>query len=87
MSISSRFPTSRAARSKVCSREVVLDIAELQLIDSSGINAIPRLTQTAVRIRHRVALLSHNVLRVLDFLNVEGGRGIRVERRPSGGRS
>jgi anti-anti-sigma factor len=68
-------------------REVVLDIEELVFVDSSGLKAILRLTETACP--HGIVLRwpRDNVLRVLDILNVEGVRGIRVERRPSGGPS
>jgi hypothetical protein len=53
-------------------------------VDSSGIKAILRLTETACPHGIVLRLPRDDVLRVLDILSVEGARGIRVERRPSG---
>ena len=62
-------------------QEVVLDIADLAFIDTSGINAILRLTETICP--HGVVLRSprNNVQRALEILGVEQIRGVRVERR------
>ena len=76
-----------AARWSIPRGRSSLDIEELEFVDSSGIKAILRLAETVCP--HGIVLRwpRDNVLRVLDILNVEGVRGIRVERRPSGGPS
>lgn len=63
-------------------REVVLDIADLAFLDSSGVRAILRLAETACP--HGLVLRwpRGNVLRALEILGVEKVRGIRIQRRP-----
>jgi anti-anti-sigma factor len=62
-------------------REVVLDLGELEFIDSAGLRAIVRLSEDVCP--HGIVLRSprDNVLRVLEMLNIERIRSIRVERR------
>jgi anti-anti-sigma factor len=61
-------------------REVVLDIADVEYIDSAGIRELLRLHRTCP---NGIVLRwpRDNILRVLDSLAVETIRGIRVERR------
>jgi anti-anti-sigma factor len=61
--------------------EVVLDIADLAFVDTSGISTILRLVETTCP--HGLVLRwpRDNVLRVLDNLGIEQIQGVRVERR------
>lgn len=63
------------------SREVVLDIADLAFMDSSGVKAIVRLAETACP--HGIVLKwpRENVLRALELMAIERIAGIRIERR------
>jgi anti-anti-sigma factor len=63
------------------SHEVVLDIADLAFMDSSGIKAIVRLAETACP--HGILLKwpRDNVLRALELMEIERITGIRIERR------
>lgn len=63
------------------SREVVLDIADLSFMDSSGVKAIVRLAETACP--HGIVLKwpRDNVLRALELMEIERVAGIRIERR------
>jgi anti-anti-sigma factor len=60
--------------------EVVIDLADLEFMDSSGVKAIVRLTETAcphgIILRHP----RNNVLRALELIGVERIAGIRIER-------
>jgi anti-anti-sigma factor len=61
--------------------EVVLDVADLAFVDTSGISTILRLVETTCP--HGLVLRwpRDNVLRVLENLGVEQIQGVRVERR------
>jgi anti-anti-sigma factor len=63
------------------SHEVVLDIADLAFMDSSGVKAIVRLAETACP--HGILLKwpRDNVLRALELMEIERITGIRIERR------
>lgn len=63
------------------SHEVVLDIADLAFMDSSGVKAIVRLAETACP--HGIVLKwpRENVLRALELMAIERIAGIRIERR------
>ena len=62
-------------------REVVLDMADLEFIDSAGMRAILRMAETVCP--HGLVLRwpQDNVLRALELLGVETIAGIRVDRR------
>lgn len=62
-------------------REVVLDLTNLEFIDSAGLRSILRLADSVCP--HGLVLRwpQDNVLRALDLLGVETIAGIRVERR------
>lgn len=62
-------------------REVVLDLTDLEFIDSAGLRSILRLADSVCP--HGLVLRwpQDNVLRALDLLGVETIAGIRVERR------
>jgi anti-anti-sigma factor len=62
-------------------REVVLDIADVEYIDSAGIRELLRLHRTSCPNGIVLRWPRDNILRVLDSLAVETIRGIRVERR------
>lgn len=61
-------------------QEVLLDIAELDFIDTSGINAILRLAETSPQ-GLVLRWPRDNVMRVLDNLGIQQIQGVRVERR------
>jgi anti-anti-sigma factor len=63
------------------SHEVVLDIADLAFMDSSGVKAIVRLAETACP--HGILLKwpRDNVLRALELMEIERITGIRIQRR------
>lgn len=63
------------------SRRVVLDISDLEFLDSSGVKAILRVAEEACP--HGLILFHprDNLQRVLDILAVEKVVGISVERR------
>ena len=63
------------------SHEVVLEIADLAFMDSSGVKAIVRLAETACP--QGIVLKWHrgNVLRALEIMGIERIAGIRIERR------
>lgn len=62
-------------------REVVLDIADVSLIDSAGARAILRLAASSCPNGLVLNLPRENVQRVLDTLRIEEVPGIRVKRR------
>ena len=62
-------------------REVVLDIAELVFIDTSGISAIIRLAETDCPIGLVLRSPRDNVARVLENLGIDDIQGIRVDPR------
>jgi anti-anti-sigma factor len=61
--------------------EVILDIADLEFLDSSGLKAIVRLADDACPRGLVLRRPRDNVLRVLEALRIEDVAGIRVERR------
>ena len=61
--------------------EVVIDIAELDFIDTSGINAILQLADTACPNGLVLRSPRSNVMRVLDNLAIQQIQGVRVETR------
>ncbi|HEX5902395.1 MAG TPA: STAS domain-containing protein [Actinomycetota bacterium] len=62
-------------------REVVLDISDLEFIDSAGLRAIVRLSEDVCPYGIVLRAPRDNVLRVLEMLSIERVAGIRVERR------
>jgi anti-anti-sigma factor len=62
-------------------REVVLNIADLAFVDSSGVRAILRLAETACPNGVLLRWPPNNVLRTLEILAVEQVPGIRIQRR------
>jgi anti-anti-sigma factor len=62
-------------------REVVMNIAELEFVDSSGVRAILRLAETACPNGVVLRWPRNNVLRTLEMLAVERVPGIRIQRR------
>ena len=62
-------------------RVVVLDLGELEFIDSAGLRAIVRLSEDVCPYGIVLRSPRDNVLRVLEMLNIERIRSIRVERR------
>ena len=62
-------------------REVVLNIADLTFVDTSGIRAILRLAETACPNGVVLRWPPNNVLRALEILSVEKVPGIRIQRR------
>jgi len=74
-----------AAAAVDTTQEVVIDIADLAFIDTTGVRAILRLAETSCP--HGILLRwpRSNVLRALEILGVEHVRGIRVERREASG--
>ena len=62
-------------------REVVLTIADLTFVDSSGVRAILRLAETACPNGVVLRWPPNNVLRTLEILAIENVPGIRIERR------
>ena len=62
-------------------REVVLDISNLEFIDSAGLRAIVRLSEEVCPYGIVLRAPRDNVLRVLEMLSIERVAGIRVERR------
>jgi anti-anti-sigma factor len=62
-------------------REVVLDIADLGFIDSSGVNAILQLAATSCPNGMVLRRPREGVQRVLDIRKIEEVPGIRVQRR------
>jgi anti-anti-sigma factor len=62
-------------------REVVLNIADLAFLDTSGIRAILRLAKATCSNGLVLRWPRDNVLRALEILGVEKVRGIRIERR------
>jgi anti-anti-sigma factor len=62
-------------------REVVLDIADLGFIDSSGVNAILQLAATSCPNGMVLGRPREGVQRVLDIRKIEEVPGIRVQRR------
>jgi anti-anti-sigma factor len=65
-------------------REVVLDVADLAFLDTSGVRAILRLAETTCPNGLVLRWPRDNVLRALEILGVEEVRGIRIQRRPAG---
>lgn len=65
-------------------REVVLDIADVEYIDSAGIRELLRLHRTSCPNGIVLRWPRDNILRVFDSLALETIRGIRVERRSLG---
>ena len=65
-------------------REVILDVAELAFLDTSGVRAILRLAETTCPKGLVLRWPRDNVLRALEILAVEEVRGIRIQRRPAG---
>jgi anti-anti-sigma factor len=63
------------------SREVVLDLGDLEFIDSAGLRAVVRLSEDACPYGVVLRSPQHNVLRVIEMLSIEKIAGIRVERR------
>ena len=64
-------------------REVVLDVADLTFVDSSGLRAIVRLSEDVCPYGIVIRSPRGNVLRLLEMLSIERIAGIRVERRPA----
>jgi anti-anti-sigma factor len=62
-------------------REVVLDISDLEFIDSAGLRAIVRLSEDVCPYGIVLRAPRDNVLRVFEMLRIENIAGIRVERR------
>lgn len=63
------------------SHVVVLDIADLEFIDSAGLRAIVRLSEDVCPFGIVLRSPRDNVLRVLEMLRIENVAGIRVDRR------
>ena len=63
------------------SHVVVLDIADLEFIDSAGLRAIVRLSEDVCPFGIVLRSPPDNVLRVLEMLRIENIAGIRVDRR------
>jgi anti-anti-sigma factor len=62
-------------------REVVLTIADLTFVDTSGVRTILRLAETACPNGLVLRWPPNNVLRTLEILAVEKVPGIRIQRR------
>jgi anti-anti-sigma factor len=62
-------------------REVVLDVGDLEFVDSAGLRAIVRLSEDACPYGIVLRSPRDNVLRVLEMLGIERIPSIRVERR------
>ena len=62
-------------------REVVIDLNDLEFIDSAGLRAILRLSEDLCPYGIVLRSPRDNVLRVLEMLSIERVTGIRVERR------
>ena len=62
-------------------REVVLDVGDLEFVDSAGMRAIVRLSEDVCPYGIVLRSPRDNVLRVLEMLSVERIQSIRIERR------
>jgi anti-anti-sigma factor len=62
-------------------REVVLDIGDLEFIDSAGLRAIVRVSEEVCPYGIVLRSPRDNVLRVLEMLSIERLPSIRIERR------
>lgn len=62
-------------------REVVLDVGDLEFVDSAGLRAIVRLSEDVCPYGLVLRSPKDNVLRVIEMLRLEHIAGIRVERR------
>lgn len=61
-------------------REVILDVTALEFVDSSGLKAIVRLAEEACPFGIVILSPRDNLLKLLEIVDVEQFRGIRVER-------
>jgi anti-anti-sigma factor len=62
-------------------REVILDLGDLEFIDSAGLRTIVRLSEDVCPYGIVLRSPRDNVLRVLEMLSIERIPSIRVERR------